>query len=112
MLTILWKKELKNSVQFEVLLNENTIGSIKRGGSLQCELGAQPFQLKFIPKAPKWYGWETLVIDAVPTGSDATLVLSVILPTAVGIFAIANPFNQLHICSCEGLNVVKQEQIK
>jgi hypothetical protein len=112
MLTILWKKELKNSVQFEVLLNENAIGSIKRGGSLQCEPGTQPFRLTFIPKAPKWYGWETLVIDAVPMGSDATLVLSVILPTTFGVFAIANPFNQLHIYSCEGLNVVKQEQIK
>jgi hypothetical protein len=109
MLTIQWKKEMKNSVTFEVFLNENTIGFIKRGGILQCEIGTQPFRLTFLPKAPKYFGWKTLIIDAVPMGSDAKLVLSVISPTALLIYAIVN--SQLHIYSCEGLNVVKQEQI-
>lgn len=108
-LTILWKKEMKNSVPFEVSYNENLIGSIKRGGTLKCELDSQPFRLAFLPKAPKCFGWKTLIIDAVPIGSDAKLVLSVIAPDTLLICAIVN--SQLHIYTCEGLDIVKQEQI-
>jgi len=113
MLTILWKKELKNSVPFEVFYNGNSIGTIKRGGTLQCEPGTQPFRLSFSPKAPKWYGWKTLIIDAEPVlNSDAKLVMSVILPSLYMVFSAINPLNQLHVYSCEGLNNVKQEHLK
>lgn len=113
MLTIHWKKELKNSVTFQVLINQFEVGTIKRGGMLQCEPGTQPFRLTFVPMAPKWYGWKTLVIDAMPVwGSNAELVLSVIYPSPLLIFSVANPFNQLHIYTCEGLNNVQQQHLK
>lgn len=114
--TIIWKKELKNSVKFDVKVNGQEMGIISRGGQLEFYTGDGGLNILFSPKAPKWFGWKALSVTAA-TGIEDSIVITLGVQYESGtIFGklgdAANYKNQLHTIEMTGLVNYTEEHLK
>lgn len=114
---LIWKKELKNSVPFVVKLNGTEVGVIKKESAIDFLVNGETIQLLFCPKAPKWFGWKALSVDAVMTNNnEITICLGVeyeIRRAGLGgLRRAGNPNNQLHIIEQKGLANYQEQHLK
>jgi len=107
-LKIYWRKDLKNSVAFSVLINGRECGMIKRGEVIAVCIPDDNIELYFVPNVPKFFGWKALKINAQAYGANPELFLSVELLASNTVLE----GNQLRSVAWEGLNIIKSEHIK
>lgn len=111
-----WDNEIKNSVQFIVSANGQEVGMIKKGGSLEFMINEGAINLTFTPKAPKWFGWKVLSVNAVTTEADMIIIGIGVVYDGATLFGVVtdavNYKNQLHTKSCFGLINYREEHLK
>ncbi len=113
--TIFWKKELKRSVTFSVTVNGQEMGTISKEGRLDFRVYEGPVNILFCPKAPKWFGWKALSVNAV-TGAEDSAVITLGVEYETPFFGklgnAANINNQLHTEEMSGLVNYTEEHLK
>lgn len=103
-LKIHWKKEVKNSVPFFVYVNGRNCCMIRRGESCTVNVGDDITELYFVPKAPKFFGWFALKIQAKFVGPTPMLQLGVMNEYVLDA--------QLHSIHTVGVTILSEQQVK
>jgi len=114
-ITITWDKELKKSVSFIIEANGNEVGIIKREEMVSFAVAAGNVQLVFRPKAPKWFGWKALMVEAICDETPTAFINIGVedSKTTIGkLVEASTASNQLHTKLCQGFSDYRESLLK